>query len=314
MRCNFSIYMTLTVFNHDRSDHRSQSSNNNPTPSPSSLNLSTSGAFNGTKLATFNADPEEILTTHIFYQDFAAQIRRLQKERDNWSGGPELPAVVTSGAKNATPLACVNYTEPGTNIRTVSAENVVIVVVIMTDLAQILQAHLFYVNPSDHLQEVISTDDMATWHPGPLGRSNFQSSPRAIAMVALYSETWFGNSMGHSAGLRLYYGGPDDKVQEIAFPLGASSWSPQSVFNDTNGNAGISAGHLNERTGGANLYVWDTQEQVRVWNLNSTVKTNSAVQTYGDWTEGMGCRCSSFRTRLGHWICHFRPVIMLSID
>ena len=107
----------LTAANH-------QSGNAPSSPEPSSNAsvpqiASTSGALNGTALTTFNVDHNDIPVTHIFYQDYKAQIRRLQKIDSTWSGGPNLPAVVDSNAKPGTPLACVNYTDPGTNIQTV---------------------------------------------------------------------------------------------------------------------------------------------------------------------------------------------------
>ena len=107
----------LTIANH-------QSNNDSSSPEPSSSasvpqNSSTLGALNGTALTTFNVDGNQIPITHIFYQDYEAQIRRLQKINSQWSGGPNLSAVVNSNAKPGTPLACVNYTDPGTNIQTV---------------------------------------------------------------------------------------------------------------------------------------------------------------------------------------------------
>ena len=93
----------------------SEPSSNAPAPPTSSA----AGALNGTALTTFNVDANKIPVTHIFYQDYKAQIRRLQKINSTWSGGSNLPAVVDFNAKPGTPLACVNYTDPGTNITTV---------------------------------------------------------------------------------------------------------------------------------------------------------------------------------------------------
>ena len=91
-------------------------------PSPSgSSGLNLTGAFNGTGLATLNPNPNTFSSTHLFYQDAASQIRRVQKLGSKWSGGPDIPAIVGAGeARNATPLACKNYTDPNTNITTVS--------------------------------------------------------------------------------------------------------------------------------------------------------------------------------------------------
>lgn len=94
---------------------------NNSTPAPVSASNGTapSGALNGTRFATFNVEPNEFSVTHLFYQDYAGQIRRVKKEgagnRFVWSGGPDLPLIPTLEAKDATPLACVNSTDPRTN-------------------------------------------------------------------------------------------------------------------------------------------------------------------------------------------------------
>ena len=78
------------------------------------------GALAGTRLTTFDVDLNNNTNVHIFYQDNALQIRRVQKVGRQWSGGPNLPIVIASqDARNATPLACVNYTDPATNISTV---------------------------------------------------------------------------------------------------------------------------------------------------------------------------------------------------
>ena len=72
-----------------------------------------SGAYNGTRLATFNTEVNSEPVTHLFYQDFASRIRQLQKAGLQWTGGPDLPPVLDSpDVRNATPLACVNYTAP----------------------------------------------------------------------------------------------------------------------------------------------------------------------------------------------------------
>ena len=88
----------------------------------SSLTLqtfSTAGTFNGTSLATFHSTFSDELATHIFYQDYQGQLRRIEKDGSQWSGGPAIAAVVSSNAKNATPLGCANYTDAATNAQKV---------------------------------------------------------------------------------------------------------------------------------------------------------------------------------------------------
>lgn len=87
--------------------------------------LPSSGAFDGTRFASFNHENNTFTTTHLFYQDSATQIRRLQKQGQDpnftWSGGKNSqPISLPSPARNATPLFCVNYTDTKTNTNTVS--------------------------------------------------------------------------------------------------------------------------------------------------------------------------------------------------
>ena len=110
-------------------------------------------------------------------------------------------------------------------------------------------------------------------------------------------------------GLRLYYGATDNQVHEIAFVLGSASWSLQSTFNATNGNAGISAGTPDEENGDALLFVMDMQNQIRVCSLNSSVKTDPAVSTYGNWTQGM-CFHRSLNTVLVNRLTAFADSIV----
>ncbi|KAK0513493.1 hypothetical protein JMJ35_004479 [Cladonia borealis] len=213
------------------------------TPNASNLTpqtLSTSGAFNGTSLATFNGDVNQELVTHLFYQDYQGQLRRVEKDGSQWSGGPAIAPVVSSSAKNATPIACANYTDTTTNAQ---------------------KANLFYVDPTNMLQEVISTDNFQTWQTGTLGNSALQISPSAFAMNSFYLP---------ESGLRLYYGGVDGLVHEIVYISGDGIWSEQFRFESSNGNGGICHSIYDENPGLAQLYMLDTQNNFRVWNLSIT--------------------------------------------
>ena len=148
------------------------------------------------------------------------------------------------------------------------------------------QAHLFYADWENILQEVISTDALTTWHIGPLGNLGIEISALSVALAAIYSDVWFGTIMGNSSGIRLYYGATDNQVHELAYALSSQLWSPQSVLNGTIGNAGIAASTVNEDSGTAYIYTLDTANKISLWTLNSTVKSNSAATTYGNLTKG----------------------------
>ncbi|KAL6722062.1 hypothetical protein ACLMJK_001167 [Lecanora helva] len=230
--------------------------------------FSTSGAFNGTRFQALNHENASFPSNTLFYQDFATQIRWLQKSGEDpnfqWTGGADSPPIdLPSPARNATPLACVNYTNPSSKIATV---------------------HVFYINQSDFLQEVISTDGLKTWSPGPLSRSDSaKASAKSTGLAALYSPQYLGTKKNDSAGLRLYYGGPGNQVQELAFALDSNSdsWNLQSTLDDTNGNGGIATRSI-DQNGYAHLFVLNNQNQLVVWSgyfLNKLTK----YPLYGSW-------------------------------
>ena len=167
--------------------------------------FSTSGTFNGTSLTTFHSTFSGELATHLFYQDYQGQLRRIEKDGSQWSGGPSIAAVVSSNAKNGTPLGCANYTDVATNAQKVR----------LSALSRLrvsndnpVQANLFYVDPNNMLQEVISTDNFRTWETGTLGDSAVKVSEPAFALTAWYMAEY---------GLRLYYGGADGLVHEMVY-------------------------------------------------------------------------------------------------
>ena len=143
------------------------------------------------------------------------------------------------------------------------------------------QAHLFYINQTNFLQEVISNDNLTTWNPGPLSSEGVQASPNASALAALYNETYFGTSK-NSAGLRLYYGNTNNEVQELAFAIGGQSWNMTSTLNGTDGNGGIAAWNTNGQ-GIAHLYVLDPVNNLFVWSGDFNQKAVPSFSTYGMW-------------------------------
>ena len=231
------------------------------TPNVSNLTpqtLSTSGAFNGTSLATIHSESNQELATHLIYQDYQGQLRRIEKDGSQWSGGPAIAAVVSSNAKNATPLAFTNYTDAATNAQKVRL-SALSRLDRSTDVP--IQANLFYVDPTNVLQEVISTDNFQTWQSGTLGNSAVEISPSAFAMTTFYLP---------ESGLRLYYGGVDGLVHELIYISGDGIWSGQFRFQSSNGNGGLCNSIYNENPGLAQLYMLDAQNNIRLWNLTVT--------------------------------------------
>lgn len=150
---------------------------------------------------------------------------------------------------------------------------------------------MFYINSTNILKEKISTDNMTTWTDGPLSDSKFEASDASIAMTAFYSGSWLGKTAGESAGIRLYYGAPDNCIHELSFSIGSSSsWNASSTFDsNTNGNAGMTLDWL-ESNATAQLWTLDTNNELKLWyyiynttNENESTPPNIA---YGQWAEG----------------------------
>ena len=149
------------------------------------------------------------------------------------------------------------------------------------------QTHVFYVNTTDFLQEVISEDNLTTWKTGPLGNSSFAASISSITLNAFYSPNNLGN-LGNSAGMRLYYGDADDnQIHELAYAFNDTQWTSQFSFPDTNGNGGFVSG-LDNSNRRAQLISLNGVNDLTIWNNNLSVSgvANAKKLAYGLWVEG----------------------------
>ena len=111
-------------------------------------------------------------------------------------------------------------------------------------------------------------------------------------MTAFYSGSWLGKTAGKSAGIRLYYGAPDNCIHELSFSLGSStSWNASFTFdNNTNGNAGMTSDWL-EPNATTQLWTLDTSNELKLWyHIYNTTNENSDKApdniAYGQWAEG----------------------------
>ena len=151
---------------------------------------------------------------------------------------------------------------------------------------------MFYIDSTNILREKITTDNMTSWTDGPLGDSKFEASDASTAMTAFYSGSWLGATAGKSAGIRLYYGAPDNCIHELSFSLGSSSsWNASFTFdNNTNGNGGMTS-DWQESNATAQLWTLDTSNELKLWYhiYNTTNKNNQtpANVAYGLWDEGL---------------------------
>lgn len=85
-------------------------SNTNATVSKPALNLSTSGAFNGTGIALLDLGIGSV-DLFFYYQHYTGQIRASELRSNVWRQGQNNNIVVTSNVKNGTPISAVAYTK-----------------------------------------------------------------------------------------------------------------------------------------------------------------------------------------------------------
>ena len=142
-----------------------------------------------------------------------------------------------------------------------------------------VQANLFYVDPTNVLQELISTDHFQTWETGTLGNSAVKVSASAFALTS-----WA------EYGLRLYYGGVDGLVHEIVYNSSEGVWSMQFQFQGSNGNGGIAHYIYNDNPGIAQLYMLDTRNAIRLWNFNFT-RTATSYWALGNYLQSLPVIC-----------------------
>ena len=87
---------SITIINTNNLTPATNSSTNTSTPQQFSI----SGAFNGTSIANLGLNG----SLYTFYQDYLGQIRSL-KASGQFYEAQDSPLILTSGARNGTPLA-----------------------------------------------------------------------------------------------------------------------------------------------------------------------------------------------------------------
>ncbi|KAL8740138.1 MAG: hypothetical protein Q9190_007127 [Brigantiaea leucoxantha] len=146
------------------------------------------------------------------------------------------------------------------------------------------QSHVFYIDNSNTLQEVISNDNLSSWHIGPLGQSDFKAINRSkVAFTVMYNDKWYGHDVGNSAGLRLWYGGDDDLVHELSYAIGDKSWSTGFTFPNLNASSGIAS--TGEGTGITHLWTAGNDGIGLWWKEFNTDGSNSSAHPLGIWVQ-----------------------------
>ncbi|KAI9876342.1 MAG: hypothetical protein M1830_006739 [Pleopsidium flavum] len=235
----------------------------NSTISKPISNLSTSGAFNGTGMALLDLGVDRAVDAFVWFQDYKGQIRSSELKGLAWRQGQSSDIVVASNVKNCTPLTAVSYTK---------------------DTA--LTVHLFYIDSSNVIQEMIHSNTSNRWIKGSLGSFNFKVSESAsVDLAACYNDQWYGSAAGSSGGIRLFYGASNTTVQELSWAVGSTAWTSDFLFPRVNGKGGLSCAGAGSGT--SYLYLLDSHNQLELWWKDfNTAAVNSTNHPLGVWTQG----------------------------
>ncbi|MCJ1265760.1 hypothetical protein MMC22_005640 [Lobaria immixta] len=238
------------------------SSVSSPTPSSSrpNGNDSTSGAFKGTGLVTISSQ-DNSKSSYLFFQHYSGQIRQLVSHNMNaWTGGSNSDVIVGSNARNGTPLTVGSYIED-----------------------KILWSHLFYIDTSNFLQDLVRSNESDEWQKGTLGELQIATSESAT--VGLYaSPTRFESNID----MLLYYGTKDNLVQELTYSSTNQSWQSGFSFAKSNGNSGIQLVYHPEVASIHLLLLLNSDYHLELWWKDSNeTSVASPAHPVGEWTRHM---------------------------
>ena len=188
----------------------------------------------------------------FLYQDITGDIRQIPYTYlGNWSRSRSLSI---RDVFNSSSLAAVSYKTPANdNMITVRIFLPSAFVLATFESNEILQHHLFYVDTSGLLRDIILTvtpglnSSVESWTPGNLGGYLFKVplvEGTGMSIVAVNGTSIVDNMSAHSLTdtgmLLLFVGGIDGLVHEYKYYMQNNSWIPGFIFIGTNGYAGIS--------------------------------------------------------------------------
>ncbi|KAI9810614.1 MAG: hypothetical protein M1827_006176 [Pycnora praestabilis] len=265
------IALGLTVGQHDHSSSRkaaSATATTSPSPTSSAQStptndnptyLSTSGAFNGTGLAILGLGETgtDAVQLHLYFQHFEGQIRQatLVNLEGSWAGGDDSNIIVASNVLNGTPIATISYAYNGSEIY-----------------------HVFYLDTSYNLQDVINSNNSNTWTPGLLGDSKFRANKDSTVGLAVCENDDLYGDNGSGGGMRLYYGSTDTTIQELSWGFGDTEWTKSTELTGVNGNGGIECRGVAQDP--SYLFVENTDNKLELWYKSFKANAN------GNWTRG----------------------------
>lgn len=159
---------------------------------------------------------------------------------------------------------------------------------IRSKLTFLKQWHVFYIDSSNVLQEMINSNTSQGWTKGPLGKAGIRAvdAPSVGLGVDYTTANPLSNVsevgvVDNSVGLRLYYGASGSVIQELSWTLEDDVWSMISRFEDNvNGYGGISA--TGAGTGWAYVYMLTSDNRLQLhWSDDTQQRNNSSGATSG---------------------------------
>ncbi|KAL9115561.1 MAG: hypothetical protein Q9187_007286, partial [Circinaria calcarea] len=252
----------------------SSSSTAAPTPTtsnaaiPSDSELSKSGAFRGTGMATMNPrnDADGIW---LVYQDFTGDVRLVSYSLSGaWQSSESLGV---KNVANASAMTATSYGPDGSVVVSATYFRKLI-----DRKVTVCQYRLFYIDLSGTLQDMVRTNENS-WEPGNIGTYSFRAA--ATSSLAVFWDSTFGENLT-GGGLRLYAGGPDGLIHEYGYDQMTDLWTPGYIFPGTNGYAGCSIGFTTTLT---TLHLLNADNELEFWWRNWK-KGNSSYPS-GSWNK-----------------------------
>jgi hypothetical protein len=172
---------------------------------------------------------------YVYFQHYTGEIRSFIQEADgHWT---DSNVVVSSGARNGTPLSAVAYL-----------------------VNEVATWHIFYIDQDSYVRQRTSSNGSAfqtnIWQDGPLNTLNLKANDAdMIGLQACYWGNFYGDSdytfangfnatpsnlTSHPTGMHLWYADSDTTFQQYSWDTGLIQWvNDNQTWHNMNGHAGV---------------------------------------------------------------------------
>ncbi|MCJ1423915.1 hypothetical protein MMC29_001800 [Sticta canariensis] len=222
------------------------------------LSAATTGAANGTGLALLQlGTSDNDYTWHLYYQHSSGEIRDIYLNNYEWVPAANTDVGLPASVRDGTPLAYTSYALDAVGYPTY---------------------HMFYIDASGILQEMVNANGKSNWSPGSLGNLNVKPSESpSVGLNACSNERFNGANVSiNERVFELYYGDKDGLVHELIYSFGNESWTPQVSFPNTMASAGIACSTSNSSF--SYVFLSNTNHQLELWwkDSNDTAANRAA--------------------------------------